>query len=360
MREVPFAETASRPGTWLVLLYQVPSRSSSVRVRIWRRLQGAGAIQLRQAAYVLPHRDAQREDLEWLKSEIVGLGGQATVFSADAVDAFTHDEIVEMFRAARARDVTALSRRAERLLRQLARAAAGGPLPAQSPHGRVVRSLLESWRALLAVMFFDTPGSPELEALMQKIATYSAGRVPRPAGRLESLDRNVYAHRRWVTRPRPGVDRMASAWLIRKFIDPYARFEFSDRPHPEAVAFDMFGVEFGHQGDACTFEVLASRFGIDEPAVQRIARIVHDLDLRDARFGEPETPGVGAIVDGLRHAHPDDPELLERGIAMFESLARGAPEGSSGAPRDRPRRPAPAARSRRPTAAARTSPGKSR
>lgn len=329
------SEAASAPQ-WLVLLYQVPARSSSVRVRIWRRLQGTGAVQVRQAAYVLPNHPAQREDFEWLKSEIVGLGGQATVLAADTLDGFAHDEIVEQFRVARARDVASVGARAERVLKQIARA---GDRPlAHSPLGRRARALVEEWQALAAITFFDTPGSDAVEALVQKIAR-SAIDPAGPAPARGALDRAAYLRRRWVTRPRPGVDRMASAWLIRKYLDPEARFDFAERPTADAVPFDMFGVEFGHQGDACTFEVLARRFAIADPAVLRIGRVVHDLDLRDGRFGEPETTGIGLLVDGLRHAHPDDRELLERGIALFDSLARAvagrAPDPAGARPRRR-------------------------
>lgn len=331
---MPFSEAAEHRGAWLVLLYQVPGRSSSVRVRVWRRLQSIGAIQLRQSAYVLPHLEQPREDLEWLRAEIIGFGGKATVFAADTVDAFAHDEIVEAFRATRAHDLAALAKRGDRLLRRLTRA--GEPTqPGHTPLGRTARAFVEEWRALVGITFFDTPGSADLEAIVQTISQFTGGRTARSASvAVETLDRAAYARRRWVTRPRPGVDRMSSAWLIRKFIDPDARFDFAERPTPEAVPFDMFGVEFGHQGDACTFEVLCTRFGIDDPAVRWIGRLVHDLDLRDGRFNEPEMPGVGLIIEGLRHAHPDDRELLERGIALFESLAKGFPGRATGAAAD--------------------------
>ncbi len=345
--------TTAPAAAWLVLLYQVPARSSSVRVRIWRRLQDTGAVQLRQAAYVLPNHAAQREDFEWLKSEIVGLGGQATVMAADALDGFAHDEIVEQFRVARARDVAAVGARAERLLKQVARA---GDRPlAHTVVGRRARALIDEWRALAAITFFDTPGSAVVEDLVQKIARSAINPVGPAPPATGALDRAAYARRRWVTRPRPGVDRMASAWLIRRYLDPEARFDFAERPTTDAVPFDMFGVEFGHQGDACTFEVLARRFAIDDPAVLRIGRVVHDLDLRDGRFGEPETAGIGLLVEGLRHAHPDDRELLERGIALFESLARAVagrtPDAASGRAR---RRAAPSPGSKAGAAARRT------
>ena len=129
--------------------------------------------------------------------------------------------------------------------------------------------------------------------------------------------------RTWVTRPRPGVDRMSSAWLIQRFIDPKARFAFADEPPADdrkAVAFDMFGVAFGHQGDRCTFEVLCDRFAVKDPAVRHLAKIVHDVDLKDDRYAPPEAPIVARMVEGLRATYSDDHELLTHGIAMFAAL----------------------------------------
>ena len=143
------------------------------------------------------------------------------------------------------------------------------------------------------------------------------------ATRDERLTTPSFKGRTWVTRPRPGVDRMSSAWLIRRFIDPKARFGFrSNPPAPAAreVPFDMFGVEFGHDGGRCTFEVLADRFGIDDRAVTRIGEIVHDVDLKDNRYGHPESAVVHELVEGLRRAHSDDHTLLEHGMTMFGGL----------------------------------------
>jgi hypothetical protein len=149
-----------------------------------------------------------------------------------------------------------------------------------------------------------------------------------------------YAKRRWVTRPRPGVDRMASAWLIRRFIDPRATFGFVDRARGAEVPFDMYDGEFSHQGELCTFETLAVRFGLTDRVVSQIGQIVHDLDLKETRYAAPEGPAVGRMVEGLRQLHPDDSTLLEHGIAMFEALARSfesaAPPRKTPAPRAAP------------------------
>jgi hypothetical protein len=311
-------------GRWLVLLYQLPTRPSSARVRIWRRLQDVGAVQVRQSAYVLPHRDAAREDLEWVRSEIAGLGGAATVFTADAVDAATDAELVAACRDARERDLARLRRRASRSVAGLTRAAARQqpPSPAQA---RAARALVAQFRALKAVTYFETPRLTEMEDIVQQIIQHAGGRrrseaapaVTRPAATSEG-----YRGRTWVTRPRPGVDRMATAWLIRTHIDPQAVFAFADTPPAGAVPFDMYGVEFGHQGDRCSFEVVAERFGVRAAGVDWIGRVVHDIDLRESRYAEPETAGVALMIDGLRRTHADDRALLEHGITLFESLAQ--------------------------------------
>jgi hypothetical protein len=318
-----FEENPALVGArWLVLLYQLSARSSSARVRVWRRLQDIGAVQVRQSAYVLPNRGSAREDLEWLKSEIVGLGGAATLLTADGADAATDAELVAACRDARARDAAHLRKRATRWLARSDRTAARvQPLPAAL--AREARALATDWRALTAVTYFDTPGMPETEEIMQQIVQRSSGRrADSPATPRPGEDIAQYRGRTWATRTRPGVDRMATAWLIRTHIDPQATFVFGDPPPVDAVPFDMFGVAFGHHGDRCTFEVVADHFGLRSPRVAWISRIVHDIDLRVQHYNEPETAGVALMIDGLRRTHADDASLLDRGIGLFESLAQ--------------------------------------
>jgi hypothetical protein len=155
----------------------------------------------------------------------------------------------------------------------------------------------------------------------------SEARLPAASSKPASpADPDTYQGRLWVTRPRPGVDRMASAWLIRRFIDARARFGFAadqGAVPKDAIAFDMFGVDFSHQGEGCTFETLCAVFGIHEPAVGRVAAVVHDLDLKDGRFGAPEGTTVGTLIEGLQLAHDDDEALLAQGMALFDALYRG-------------------------------------
>jgi hypothetical protein len=343
--QAPEAPRAPKSGRrWLLLVHQLPSTSSNLRVRTWRRLQQLGALPVKQAVYVLPDTPSAREDFEWLKTEIKAAGGDASVFAADHVDSWSDDALVEEFRRARQEAYAALAREIERVLARIG--ATRRPRGTRAP---AVRRLVEAFRARFSAIehvdFFGSAGRDRVTTLLQQLEE-QASDSRRPAERPRtacSADPQNYRNRLWVTRPRPGVDRMASAWLIRRFVDPQARFAFvADResaPH-DAVPFDMFGVEFSHQGEGCTFETLCSVFAIEEPAVARIAAIVHDLDLKDGRFGAQEAPIVGTVIEGMQLSMAEDNELLDLGRALFESLYRAFEQSARSAG------PRPVARSR--------------
>lgn len=329
---------------WLLLVHQLPSTPSNLRVRTWRRLQQLGALPVKQAVNVLPDTPSAREDFEWLKTEIKAAGGDASVFAADNIDSWSDDALVEEFRRARQEAYGALAGEIERVLGRVA--ATRRPRGTRAPAvRRLIEGFRERLRAIAHVDFFGSAGRDRVTALLQQLEE-RASDSPRPAERPRtdgSADSQIYQNRLWVTRPRPGVDRMGSAWLIKRFVDPQARFGFiADResaPH-DAVPFDMFGVDFSHQGEGCTFETLCAVFAIQAPAVARIAAIVHDLDLKDGRFGVPEAPTVGTVIEGMQLAISKDDELLDRGMALFESLYRVFEQSA------RPAGPRPVARSR--------------
>lgn len=316
---------------WLLLAHQLPARPSNARVKTWRRLQQIGAVPARNSVYVLPNTEQCREDFEWIRSEIVALGGEATVFAADVLDAHGAEDLVSAFQHARDADYRALTRDAQRLASQ-----AGGTQTASSAHdtvGRAVRHLRERLAGVRRADFFAAPGSRAAAAAVSRLEERIAPPIPEVKEVPVRVSAKKFTGRRWVTRPRPGVDRMASAWLIRRFIDPDATFRFADRPDDDEVAFDMYVGDFSHQGALCTFETLAQRFGLTDAAVVRLGEIVHDLDMKDTRYAAPEVPAVGRMVDGLRQVHGDDAALLEQGMAMFEALARsfGGAESGGGA-----------------------------
>jgi hypothetical protein len=320
------APPASNRRRWLLFIHQLPSRPSNLRVATWRRLQQIGAIPLKQAVYVLPDTPEAREDFEWLKTEVKAAGGDATVFAADNVDAWSDDALIEAFRRVRQESYGELARDTEAAIRR-----AGNIRRARGTRAPAVRRLVGIFRERLIaaekIDFFGSAGRDRVLTLLAQLESRIAApaRPPGPAGADSSPRAASRQGRLWITRPRPGVDRMASAWLIRRFIDRQARFGFAadgKSAGDEAVPFDMFGVEFSHQGDGCTFETLCSAFALDTPPLSRIAAIVHDLDLKDGRFGAPECSTVGAMIEGLQLAYQDDEALLTQGMTLFEALFR--------------------------------------
>jgi hypothetical protein len=310
---------------WLLFVHLLPPTPTALRVKTWRRLQQLGAIPVKQSVYVLPDSADTREDFEWLKAEIEGSGGEASVFAASSIDTWSDDELVESFRKsthAAYLELTEEIRKSQQGIEAKAKKK-GGRAPAV---GRLFDGFRERFAALERTDFFGSTGRDRVAAALEQFEK----RVTRPSGKAETMPAakkktTDFRKRTWVTRPRPGVDRLSSAWLIRRFIDADAKFGFvADRmaAPKNAIPFDMFGVEFSHVGDHCTFEMLIDTFGIRGAAVSRIASLVHDLDLKDNKFNAPDAPTVSVMIDGLQAMHSDDHALLEAGIQLFEGLFR--------------------------------------
>jgi len=281
---------------------------------------------VKNSVYALPHTPQAREDFEWLQAEVAALKGQATLFAADSVDTLSRAELVAAFRKPRAEEFEAIRRAAEKLMSQ--EPSAGGATRLRRRRlQHLSRRLRERWSQTTALDFFGAPGREQAASSLERLERHwqhLGARSEPPPEPDQPLAAGRFRRRTWITRPRPGVDRMASAWLIRNFIDPRARFRFAERPPApsSSVPFDMFGVEFGHQGNACSFEVLARRFGISDPAVLWIGRIVHLLDLKEPADQLPESSAIGRLIEGLRLMHRGDQELLEHGMELFEALFR--------------------------------------
>ena len=310
------AQGATRArGDWLFLIHQIPPKPDYFRVKIRRRLQQLGAVALKNSVYLLPQRPETREDFEWLAREIQAEGGEATLCRG-ALLAGTNDEEVEtMFRTERDTDYAAIERDA--------RALAGRGEPTDDELARLRRRLEETER----IDWFDAPGRAAAERALGAAASPPAASPEAAAGSASPVRGAT-----WVTRTGIKVDRISSAWLIRRFIDPAARFKFVPakgyRPVAGELRFDMFQGEYTHEGDRCTFETLLAQFGLRDPALRVLGEIVHDVDCKDDKFGRAEAAGIASLIDGLALAYPDDAERLERGAAVFEGLyayiSRGA------------------------------------
>jgi hypothetical protein len=327
---------------WLLLVHQLPPQPTRLRVRVWRRLQRLGAVAVKNSVWVLPLNDRSREDFGWLAQEIAAAGGEAAVFAARAVAGTSDAEIVAAFRAERDAAYAALGRELEAVRRGVG----GRPAAAELERATTeLERLAAELETIMAIDYFDAAGGKQArgalararEALRRAQGERRGTGPVRGAGRLDPAD---FQGKRWVTRPRPHIDRLASSWLIRRFVDPRARFAFSA---PEAVpagaiAFDMPGVDLGHQGEASTFETLVARFGLGgDPGLRALAEIVHDLDLRDGKFQRPEAAGVEALVCGLAERVSDDGKLLRAAWPLFDAL-HAALRGGEPAAKKTPRR----------------------
>lgn len=301
------------PPCWLLLIHQIPPRPSSLRVKVWRRLQRLGAVAVKNSVYVLPATDEAREDFEWVLREIADAGGDAMLCEAVLCGGLSDEEVEDLFRAARAADYARLAEEA----RAFGEIRAGTEPAAPSTEAELLRRRLQE---TVAIDFFAAPGRREAEAALDALEEPKWGTA---AGRA-SMAAGALLGKTWVTRRDVHVDRIGSAWLIRRFVDAEAGFRFvagrRHRPAEGEVRFDMFEGEFTHEGDRCTFEVLVDRLRLDDPALRALAEIVHDVDLKDDKFGRPEAPGVERLIDGITRAHATDETRLARGAAVLDDL----------------------------------------
>ena len=300
---------------WLLLLYALPVKQTSARVNLWRRLKKFGAVQLKPSAYLLPDNPTQYERFQWLATEIRGAGGEATLIRVAEIDGMSSEEVVEMFNGARAADYRQLAGACRETLARRKQGRDGELAPELERHQRRFRGIRET-------DYFNSPGVHNAQVVLERVEKLLA--PPRGTAAAARLEAGKFVGRTWLTRPRPGIDRAGSAWLIRRFIDPKARFVFGMQPskHPGALPFDVAGVEFSHHADDCTFETLVKRFGITEKAVLRMAEMVHDADLEDEKFRRCECIGLNAVLTGWARTSMGDGELLAKGIECFEGLYR--------------------------------------
>ena len=307
---------------WMLLIHQIPPKPAYLRVKIGRHLQRLGSVAIKNSVYALPRNDETLEDFQWVRREIVRGGGDASVLEARFVDGLTDEQVTALFHEAREADYREIAEQAREAVRELARR---GP-PAEGRRAEIAGQVARLRRRLAeigAIDFFGAPGREIAEGLvsgLEETMKPIREEVPvQPAARPDE-----YRGRTWVTRTGIKVDRMASAWLIRRFIDPEARFRFVPakgyQPGKGELRFDMFEAEFTHEGDLCTFEVLVRRFGLVDPALGAVAEIVHDVDVKDGKYGREEAAGVGQLVAGIAAAHPEDEARLARGAALFDDL----------------------------------------
>jgi hypothetical protein len=299
---------------WYLLIHQLPPEPLYLRAKIRQRIARVGAVALKNAVYVLPRREECLEDFQWIVEEAVAGGGEAYVCEAEFLGGRTEQALIDQFRAERDADYAALGKEIRDWKREK-----DGKLPQRAARAR---KRLEEIRR---IDFFDAPRRKEAEKLLAGLD--AASRRPR---RRTGPGRSSLVNRTWVTRRNIHIDRIASAWLIRRFVDQRARFRFVEPKQPPRkgeVRFDMVGGDFSHEGNRCTFETLITRTGLTDRALMEVGEIVHDIDLKDDKFGRPEAPGIERLITGLALANPRDEARLERGLILFDELYQSFRKG---------------------------------
>lgn len=323
MAKSELADAVNEGAPWLLLVHQLPPKPAYLRVKIWRRLQGLGSIAVKNSVYVLPAGDQTREDFQWLLREIERGGGEGLICEAQLVDGLSDQQVRGLFNAARDGDYAQLTKELRGLAARLKPGARSRLKNAAEIKSQLIK-LRHRFAAINGIDFFSATGRLTVEALL---ADLEARLSEAPAATQEEVDvaKRVspdLTGKIWVTRRDVHVDRIACAWLIRRFIDAEAQFKFvavkDYDAEPGERCFDMFKADFTHEGDKCTFEVILERIGLQDAALRAIAEIVHDIDLKDEKFAREQAAGIAHVVAGICMTHQDDLARIERGSALLD------------------------------------------
>ena len=312
----------AKPSDWLLLAFSLPAQAAYLRVKIWRRLQSVGAVSYRNSLSVLPSNESTLEDFEWILRAVREGGGDGAIFDARLLEGTSDESLRALFNKAREEDYRLLSEE----LRDLA---ANARRKRQDATDTELSGDLARIRKRLTVIeqidFFYANGRESAEALLAKLEARSGPAPEVPVVNGEQQKRPLRA-RTWVTRAHVQVDRMASAWLIKRFIDPDATFGFTAERHYEPksgeLRFDMYDAEYTHDADRCTFEVLLDLVEKKDAGLHAIAEMVHDLDIKDQKYEREETAGVKQLLAGITASCEHDEDRLERSATLFDDLHR--------------------------------------
>ena len=295
--------------SWLLLLFSLPTSRNTERVAVWRRLKKLGAVQIKTSTYLLPDETAQYEQFQWLAQQIRDYGGDSTLVRAQEIEGLTKEKVIAMFNDARAKDYAELRKSLQGFIGRRKKIDA-------EIAGAELERLTRQFREIREVDFFDSARGHDVAMLLRRAEGRSTAR------QLAVLDAKQYQNKTWLTRPRPEIDRVGSAWLISKFIDRKPKFVFAPSANavPGAIPFDMLDAEFSHHGNYCTFETLIRRFAIADKVVAKIGEMIHDADLDDSRFQRVEAVGIDRVLKGWAKEGLPDKEILRRGFECFDAL----------------------------------------
>jgi hypothetical protein len=300
--------TISKESPWLLLVFSLPSGKASERMQIWRKLQKFGTVPFRNSGYLLPNNPENQERLAWAASAIQSHGGEASSLEVNTISDFSVNAVQDLFREAREPDFSALLNEMDEM----------GEAP--EPHSVKMVRFRRRLDEIIAIDFFESPLRRKAEGALARLETPTQDKKIITRTKAAKKD---YQARIWITRTRPGIDRVSSAWLIARFIDTKPKFIFDNdaTKQPKAVPFDMYGEKgFAHEGDNCTFETLCHAFRITDKKALLVAQAIHDADLEDGKFGRTEGQAINLILKGWAKQNLSDDELLRRGMQLVEGL----------------------------------------
>jgi hypothetical protein len=315
--------------SWLLFFYTLPSKPVRNRMTVWRKLLKAGALSFKGSVYILPHTEEHYEFLTWLVSEVLSLKGEGSFVRVEKTETIDNRQIISLFNEQRETDYQHILKEFDEIERKITGTRIGGASQDKKNITNQIRKCQRDFEDIRKIDFFVSKRGLEVEIRLDRIITTLKGlletEINNSAVIVAPARIEDYQHKTWVTRKRPFVDRFASAWLIKKFIDKNASFDFIDEKdldnmNKDVIPFDIRGGRFTHAGNLCTFEVLMKSFGLKDRTMRKIAEIVHELDLKDDKFRAPEAKGIEDILSGIRKTAKDDSGSLEQGMAIFEML----------------------------------------
>lgn len=316
---------------WTLLVHQMPPKPTSSRVKVWRRLQNIGAIPIKNSVYILPLTKEAYEDFQWVRQEIIAQKGDATIFKVNSLEGINDEDIIGRFQRTRDKDYDEIDSKILRLKKNIEEGIKKNiSIVQKEKYETELKKLKFRLNEIISLDYFRAPNKEKaekaitdcdkiiegLKASQDKAQSVEEGRP------IKIYDKNEFQNKTWVTRKGLHIDRIASGWLIKRFIDKGAKFSFiaEEEVVKNGVAFDVYNAEFSHRGEDCTFETLLKGFNLKDPILVQIAEIVHDIDLKDDKFGRKEAEGINQIIIGLSQRQKNDKKLLERGIEIIDSL----------------------------------------
>jgi hypothetical protein len=304
--------------TWLVFTYSLPAAErSSPRVAIWRKLTRMGAISPRGGVHILPSREECLESFQWLGKEVQQHGGESLLMRVESFEGMTNADVIGLFQEKSDKDYKQLEDAVANLEKAVSKKQSS---EIRLKHYSDLQKVRKAQQEILKTDFFNSPAGARIVsrfAKLDRLLSESGGALAE-IPRVSPAD---FQNKIWVTRPRPHVDRLASAWLIRRFIDSRAEIRYAKVPQEGEIGFDMKeGGTFGHVGKFCTFETFLTAFNLQEEGLWRLAEVVHEIDFRDGAFMHAEISGIDLILKGWLLSGFTDQALELHGIALFEGL----------------------------------------